>query len=341
MNFKCFAAWQSGYETAALSAARVTVMRWRCLPAFVQMMWAVVIGCTVSGCNDELHDAAKQEPPALLSRMVPAATNADASPPAVPFAASTPLTKAHARASWPHDTTAYTQGLLLDGERLIESTGGEGHSDIREVAKRSGHVIHRTPLPFSAFGEGIAVVDNRAYQLTWKGGHGVAYDLHSLAPIDSFSYEGEGWGLTAVGSLLYMSDGSSALRVVDPHGFREIKRVKVMEGASSVWMLNELELVGDELWANIYQTDLIARIVPSTGQVIGWIDLSGLLTPKARSDVMRRGGVANGIAFDASRQVVLVTGKLWPRVFELRLADIPGFRSSARQRLGKGRNEDP
>ena len=202
--------------------------------------------------------------------------------------------------------------------------------DIREVAKRSGHVIHRTPLPFSAFGEGIAVVDNRAYQLTWKGGHGVAYDLHSLAPIDSFSYEGEGWGLTAVGSLLYMSDGSSELRVVDPHGFREIKRVKVMEGASSVWMLNELELVGDELWANIYQTDLIARIVPSTGQVIGWIDLSGLLTPKERSDVMRRGGVANGIAFDASRQVVLVTGKLWPRVFELRLADIPGFRSSAR-----------
>ena len=168
---------------------------------------------------------------------------------------------------------------------------------------------------------------NRVYQLTWKGGHGFAYDPHSLAPTDSFSYEGEGWGLTTVGSLFYMSDGSSALRVVDPHGFREVKRITVREGDKAVWMLNALELVGDELWANIYQTDLIARIVPATGQVIGWIDLSGLLTPRERADVVRRGGVANGIAFDAPRRVVLVTGKLWPRVFELRLTDIPAFRS--------------
>ena len=294
-------------------------------------MWAVVVGCAISSCSDASHEAARQEPPAILSSMRPATTtNADASPPAVPFNTSTPLTKAHARASWPHDTTAYTQGLLLDGARLIESTGGEGHSDIREAAKRSGHVINRTPLPSSAFGEGIAVFANRVYQLTWKGGHGFAYDLSTLAPVDSFSYEGEGWGLTTVGSLLYMSDGSSALRVVDPHGFREVRRIAVREGDRSVWMLNELELVGDELWANIYQTDLIARIVPTTGQVIGWIDLSGLLTPKERADVVRRGGVANGIAFDAQRQVVLVTGKLWPRVFELRLADIPRLVPPAR-----------
>jgi glutaminyl-peptide cyclotransferase len=250
-------------------------------------------------------------------------TNADASPPAVPFVATTPKTMAHARASWPHDTTAYTQGLLLHGEHLLESTGGEGHSDIREVARGSGRVIKRTPLPSSAFGEGIAVAVDRVYQLTWKSGRGYIYDLPALARIDSFTYAGEGWGLATVGSSIYMSDGSSTIRGVDPHGFRELRRVQVREGDKPVWMLNELELVGDELWANIYATDLIARILPSTGQIVGWIDLSQLLTTNERADVKRRGGVANGIAYDPSRRVVLVTGKLWPRVFELDLRDLP------------------
>jgi glutamine cyclotransferase len=252
-----------------------------------------------------------------------ATTNADASPPAVPLAATTPMTMAHARASWPHDTAAYTQGLLLDGDHLLESTGGDGHSDIREVMQGSGRVIKRRPLPSTAFGEGIAVAAKRVYQLTWQGGQGYAYDLRTLARIDSFTYVGEGWGLATVGSLLYMSDGSSAIRIVDPHGFRELRRMQVREGDKPVWMLNELELAGDELWANIYQTDLIARILPSTGQIVGWVDLSELLTAKERADVVRRGGVANGIAFDPSRKVVLVTGKYWPRVFELDLRDMP------------------
>jgi glutaminyl-peptide cyclotransferase len=264
--------------------------------------------------------------------MLPAArTNADATPPAVPFAATTPMTMAHARASWPHDTTAYTQGLLLDREQLLESTGGEGRSDIREVARRTGRVIRRTPLPSTVFGEGIAVAADRVYQLTWKGGRGYAYDPRTLARRDSFTYVGEGWGLAAAGgaggSLLYMSDGSSAIRIVDPAGFRELRRVEVREGDKPVWMLNELELVGDELWANVYQTDLIARILPSTGQIVGWVDLSELLTAKERADVVRRGGVANGIAFDPARKVVLVTGKLWPRVFELDLRDMPKIAS--------------
>jgi glutamine cyclotransferase len=119
-----------------------------------------------------------------------------------------------------------------------------------------------------------------------------------------------------------MSDGSSVLRVVDPAGFREVRRVQVREANQPVWMLNELELVGDELWANIYEKDLIARIAPATGQIVGWIDLSGLLTATERADVERRGGVANGIAFDPSRNVVLVTGKLWPRIFELDVRDV-------------------
>jgi glutaminyl-peptide cyclotransferase len=232
---------------------------------------------------------------------------------------------AHARASWPHDTAAYTQGLLLDDDHLLESTGRKGYSDIREVMQGSGRVIKRTPLPSTAFGEGIAVAAKSVYQLTWQGGRGYAYDLRTLARVDSFTYVGEGWGLATVGSLLYMSDGSSVIRIVDPQGFRELRRVEVREGGRPVWMLNELELVGDELWANIYQTDLIARIVPSTGQIVGWVDLGQLLTSQERADVVRRGGVANGIAFDRSRKVVLVTGKLWPRVFELDPREMPNF----------------
>lgn len=234
MNLTPFAHWKSSRRTAVRTATRATVPRWRCLPGLVQMPLLLAAGYAMSGCGEQANGAEKREPPAILSSMLPTTTtNADASPPAVPFTASTPLTKAHARASWPHDTTAYTQGLLLDGERLIESTGGEGRSDIREVAQRSGHVINRTPLPSSAFGEGITVVDNRVYQLSWQGGHGFVYDRHTLARSDSFAYEGEGWGLATVGSLIYMSDGSSAIRVVDPHGFREVKRVKVWRATNS------------------------------------------------------------------------------------------------------------
>jgi glutamine cyclotransferase len=295
----------------------MTPARSRCRPL-------LAIGFTLLGCAGEPDDAARGHSPAILPGMLPSATtNADASPPGVPFSAATPRTMAHARARWPHDTAAYTQGLVLDGDRLLESTGGEGRSDLREVERASGRAIRRAPLPPVAFGEGIAIAGDRVYQLTWKGGRGYAYDRRTLARIDSFTYAGEGWGLAAAGSLLYMSDGSSTIRLIDPHGFRELRRVQVREGDRPVWMLNELELVGDELWANIYQTDLIARILPSTGQIVGWIDLSELLTAQERADVDRRGGVANGIAFDSSRRAVLVTGKLWPRLFELDLRDMP------------------
>jgi glutaminyl-peptide cyclotransferase len=281
-------------------------------------------GCAMVGCGREASGTADTQSTSILRGMLrDSTTNADASPPAVPFVATTPRTMARARASWPHDTAAYTQGLLLHGGRLFESTGGEGHSDIREVAIGSGRVIRRTPLPPTRFGEGIAVAEDRVYQLTWKSGRGYIYDLPGLARVDSFTYVGEGWGLATVGSSIYMSDGSSTIRIVDPHGFRELRRVQVREGDKPVWMLNELELVGDELWANIYETDLIARILPATGQIVGWIDLSELLTAQERADVKRRGGVANGIAYDPARRVVLVTGKLWPRMFELDLRDLP------------------
>lgn len=269
-------------------------------------------------CRGQADGADTGRPPAILPSMMPAQpTNADASPPEVPFSRATPVLKATARASWPHDTAAYTQGLLLDGARLLESTGGEGRSEVREVDRHSGRVLSRRPLASMAFGEGIALAAGRLYQLTWKGGRGYSYDPRTLAPLDSFSYAGEGWGLTTVDSLLYMSDGTAAIRVIDPRGFRELRRIEVREGDRPVWMLNELELVGTELWANVYETDFIARIDPSTGQVLGWVDVSGLLTAVERKDVARRGGVVNGIAYDAARGIVLLTGKLWPRVFEV------------------------
>jgi glutaminyl-peptide cyclotransferase len=251
--------------------------------------------------------------------MQPTGTNADARPPAVPFDSTTPTLVARAVASWPHDSSAYTQGLIVRRGHLIESTGLEGHSELREVDRRTGQVRRRIQLPRNVFAEGIAAVNDRLYQLTWRDGRGYVYDAGTFSRIDSVSYSGEGWGLASDGKQLYFSDGSSEIRVIDPDGFREARRIHVSEAGKPVWMLNELEFVHGELWANIYETNFVARIDPATGHVIGWIDLGALLTPAERADVAKRGGVANGIAFDASRDRVLVTGKLWPRMFELDL----------------------
>jgi glutamine cyclotransferase len=200
---------------------------------------------------------------------------------------------------------------------------------VREVDATTGEVRRRIALPTTEFGEGIAVVRDRLYQLTWKGGRGHVYDAATLAPIDSFTYTGEGWGLATDGRVLYMSDGTSRIRVVDPTGFHELRRFQVRERDSTVWMLNELEWVRGELWANVYQTDLIARIDPATGQVVGWIDVGNLLTASERRDVTRRGGIANGIAFDSVGNRLFVTGKLWPRIFQI---DAAVARRSARLR---------
>jgi len=248
---------------------------------------------------------------------MPARTNADARPPAIPFDPATPRVAARAVHSFPHDTAAYTQGLLVYHGELLESTGRLGLSDVREVNTKTGAVSRHVALPANEFGEGIAVVGDRLYQLTWQGGRGHIYNANTLAPIDSFTYTGEGWGLTSDGKLLYMSDGTSKLRVVDPAGFRELRTIQVREQDSTVWMLNELEWVRGELWANIYQTNFIARIDPTSGRVLGWIDLRSLLTAAESTDVANRGGVANGIAFDAARNRLFVTGKLWPRLFEI------------------------
>jgi glutamine cyclotransferase len=287
---------------------------------------AFTLCLTGLGCGDAARDNDSRPSAILPGLAAPRTSNADATPPAVPFDSATPRTTARATASWPHDSTAYTQGLVADGARLLESTGQVGHSGIREVELSDGHVLRAKTLAGDFFGEGVAALGGRIYQLTWQHGRGFVYDGGTLAPIDSFTYTGEGWGLAADGNHLYMSDGTSRIRVIAPGGFTTMRTIDVREAGQPVWMLNELEWVRGELWANIYETDLIARIDPVSGAVRGWIDLSGLLTAAERESVKQRGGTANGIAFDATRGRVLVTGKLWPRIFAIEVPRASGAR---------------
>jgi glutamine cyclotransferase len=267
------------------------------------------------------RDDAGSEGPALPPGMLRAAssTNADAAPPQLPFDRATPRLVARALANWPHDTAAYTQGLLVHDGKVFEGTGLAGQSDVRQVELTTGAVVHRAALAAPMFGEGIAVHGDRLYQLTWQHQRGYVYNANTLAPVDSFTYTGEGWGLATDGKRLYLSDGTSNVRVIDPAGFREERTFQVREAGKAVWFLNELEWVAGELWANVYQTDLVARIDPADGHVKGWVDLSELLTPSEREAVRKRGGVANGIAVDSAHERLLVTGKKWPRVFAMPL----------------------
>jgi len=255
--------------------------------------------------------------PAILPAFIQERNNAQASIPDVPFSAETPRWVARATRRWPHDSLAYTQGLLARDGVLLESTGLEGHSDLRTVDRATGRLLQRAMLPDSEFGEGIASIGNRVYQLTWQSGRGRVYDARTLAVVDSFAYDGEGWGLATDDSLLYLTDGTSGVRVIDPNGFRVVRRIRVTEAGKGVHMLNELEWVRGELWANVYETTLVARIDPTTGRVVGWVDLAKLLPEAQRDRLKDRGGVANGIAYDRATGGVLVTGKYWPYVFQL------------------------
>jgi glutaminyl-peptide cyclotransferase len=218
--------------------------------------------------------------------------------------------------TYPHDRMAYTQGLLwLDGF-LYESTGQYGASSLRKVRLETGQVLERHDLEDTYYGEGLAAWGGRLYQLTWTQQTGFIYDRAGLRPVGTFRYPGEGWGLTRYGKRLIMSDGTAELRFLDPTTLKETGRLKVRAGGIPLAELNELEIVRGEILANIYRTDRIARISPKSGTVTGWIDLSGLL-PQA--DRWIPVDVLNGIAYDAARDRLFVTGKLWPKLFEIEL----------------------
>ena len=222
---------------------------------------------------------------------------------------------------FPHDSQAFTQGLVYHERFLYEGTGLNGRSSLRKVQLETGKVLQRADLSPEFFGEGIAILDNEVYELTWRSQVVFVYKLSDFSFLRRFSYPGEGWGLTTDGRQLYMSDGTAEIRVLDPKTFREKRRIKVHDGNTPITELNELEWVEGELFANIWQTDRIARISPVTGKVTGWIDLKGLLSPIYK---LEEGAVLNGIAYDAKGKRLFVTGKLWPSVFEIQLVPKAG-----------------
>jgi glutaminyl-peptide cyclotransferase len=217
---------------------------------------------------------------------------------------------------YPHDPAAYTQGLFYWNGALYEGTGLNGRSSIRKVKLETGEVLEKRDVPEQYFGEGIVNWKDRLIQITWQSQTGFVYDLNSFEPRSQFSYPGEGWGLTQDGKRIIMSDGTSDLRFWDPETLRETGRISVSDRGRPVPELNELEWVKGEVYANVYQTDRIARIDPASGKVVGWIDLAGILSP---SDRVRQVDVLNGIAYDAGGDRLFVTGKLWPKLFEIRL----------------------
>ena len=219
--------------------------------------------------------------------------------------------------SYPHDAQAFTEGLLYRDGFLYESTGLNGKSSIRKVSLETGKVLQSKDIPPQYFGEGLTVWGDTLVGLTWQTQTGFVFDLKTFELRSQFVYPGEGWGLTQNGKELIMSDGTSTLRFLDPKTFLEVRRVKVSAEGIAVDQINELEVVGDEVYANLWHTSTIARIDPASGKIVGWIDL-GRLYPDAGKGPNNE-NVLNGIAWDAEKKRLFVTGKLWPKIYEIKL----------------------
>jgi glutamine cyclotransferase len=218
--------------------------------------------------------------------------------------------------SWPHDRRAFTEGLVFNGGLLIESTGIYGLSSLRKVELATGKVLQEVKLDPEFFGEGIAVLGGKIYQLTWQSHRGFIYDLKTLAPAGGFTFTGEGWGLTTDGQSLIMTDGTNRIRFIDPATFEVTRTIDVLAHGEPVRNLNELEYVKGELYANVWQTQFILRIDPATGRVLDVVDFVGILPQAERvadTDVM------NGIAYDPEGDRLFVTGKYWPKIYEVQV----------------------
>lgn len=218
---------------------------------------------------------------------------------------------------YPHDPQAFTQGLIYRDGYLFESTGRNRLSSLRKVQLETGKVVQIRRVDDRYWGEGLTDWNGRLVQLTWLSNIGFVYDLKSFSLQDTFRYSGQGWGLTHDKKHLILSDGSDTLRFLDPDSFREEKRLSVRDGPVPVRNINELEYVRGEIFANVWHTNRIARISPESGRVIGWIDLTGILSPVYKLDDPE--AVLNGIAFDAKNNRLFVTGKLWPNLYEIEL----------------------
>ena len=271
-------------------------------------------------------------PPLLLAALAAAGTAACRPQPAAPTSAanfasaSAPAAAAAAPFTYyscevlrryPHDLAAFTQGLLfLDSNTLLEGTGMNGKSSLRRVELATGKVLQQVDLPFRHFGEGIALLGGKVYQLTWKDHLGFIYDAATFQKQGEFRYDGEGWGLTTDGKSLILSDGTDRLRFLDPTTFAVQRSIRASHQGKPVDHLNELEFVNGQVFANIWGSDFIAQIDPDTGQSTGVIDCSALFPLAERATEEQ---VLNGIAWDAATQRLLLTGKWWPEVFEVSL----------------------
>jgi glutamine cyclotransferase len=218
--------------------------------------------------------------------------------------------------TFPHDASAFTQGLVFHDGALVESTGLERHSTLRRVELQTGKVLQKVDVPPYFFAEGLTLFGGKLYQLTWKGEKGFVYDPQTFEKTGEFPYEGEGWGLTHDADSLILSDGTARLRFIDPNTYQVKRTISVNDRGRPIAELNELEYVKGEIYANVWHQDRVARIDPQTGQVKGWIDLAGLLRP---GDAPDPEAVLNGIAYDEQGDRLFVTGKLWPKLFEVRL----------------------
>jgi glutaminyl-peptide cyclotransferase len=220
---------------------------------------------------------------------------------------------------FPHDAAAFTQGLVFHQGVLYESTGLNGQSSLRKVELETGRVLKKLDIPAEFFAEGLTLFNGRLLQLTWLHQRGFIYDLETFQQLGTFNYNyaREGWGLTHNGQSLIMSDGTEQIRFLDPNSFQVQRTINVTDHGRPVIRLNELEYINGEIFANLWFNDRVARINPHTGAVTGWIELNGLLSPQdtngGRTDVL------NGIAYDAATDRLFVTGKLWPKLFEIRL----------------------
>lgn len=216
--------------------------------------------------------------------------------------------------TYPHDPAAFTEGLFYLGGFLYEGTGNQGKSSIRKVKLETGEVIQKHDIPSTYFGEGIVHWKGKLFELTWKSQKGFIYDLKTFASQGTFSYTGQGWALTQDGAHIIMSDGTPVLRFLDPETLTKTAELLVKDRGVPVKELNELEWVKGEIFANVYQTNTIARIDPASGTVVGWIDLTGIApVPVGPNNVL------NGIAYDSAGDRLFVTGKLWPKLFQIRL----------------------
>jgi glutaminyl-peptide cyclotransferase len=223
--------------------------------------------------------------------------------------------------SYPHDPQAFTQGLFVKDGQLYESTGQKGQSSLRKVDLKTGKVLQKKALADEYFGEGSTPVGDTIVGLTWQSNVGFIYDAKTFALKGRFNYKGEGWGLANDAKNVYMSDGSAEIRVLDPKTLDERRRIRVTAEGKPITQLNELEVVDGEIFANVWGTDVIARIDPASGNVVGWIDLTGLLPPAQRGTASPD-AVLNGIAYDDKHHRLYVTGKLWPKLFEIELVQI-------------------